>query len=341
MLEKENSAMESFVSVVDKAWSQLDMDIGTLLNSLEESSSSKNGDDLNSTNQDAQSLYSSFIDAGSLHTLSSLVDIGAVNINENLDSWSSEEDVEKEKNRLLAAVKDRSLFANTISIENLRTALSSKASFTSDVLKRCWSAIEKAHGRIMNKETMANLIDLKDKASKTSFYENLLLKSKAESVKLLFELRRAHEEKRKLQRSYDNFDPKKNKSKESAENVSGTEATCAGADTSNATSDSSLMKGGDSTTGVSSAPTPTTKGQSYPQTPAPSSSSADQSDLAKKISVLEQQLEKSNGEVSRLEKELTTCMSVSFMPEEAKEAYREGILRVVELLKQQIDSTVQ
>ena len=337
-LEKQKLSMESLVSVIDKAWSQLDLDIGTLLSGLD------GGCDIPSTS--SPQIFSAFIEAGAAHALSELSSSG-IDLSENLDAFSSADETVEEKNRLIKEIKSGTLSCE-MAESSMISALDSRISFTKEVLRRCWAVIERspeAHSALPI-DIIERMVALKERAAKTGHFESKMLKCRSESLELLFELRRVHEEKRKLERSLDKALEENQKSL----------ATIKGSGIHSTVPSSAIKTGMGRELQVEATPagkltpsaavnTPATGTFDTPaSTPASASTPAvaevKDTDLLTKCTILEKQLDVSANEIMRLERELTKCLSCQHMPEETREQYREDVVKVVTILKAQIDSTV-
>ena len=306
----------------------MEADVGTILSALTQASvaSEGNGIDERSTNASRNGgIFSTFLDAGLQYTLGQLGS-ASVDIESQLDKWSTPEETENERRRLLAKLNasQDSAFVPEVSLEE---TVQAKANLTRGILQRFWTALENCRDMTssLSHQTLLSMSDAKQLSAKASYYDAMLKKVKAESLDLLFKLRETHQEKFRLEKALE----------QALEKPLAADVTMSSVDSSVNTSNTQLSI---------SVPNSSSSSDLSPVPPDPRTpgiqADRDITLILHKCSALERQIAASEAEVFRLERELNESLAADFLPESSREKYRQDVLSVVKILKDIIDTTV-
>lgn len=245
-----------------------------------------------------------------------------------LDNWSGAEETTKEYDRLRDLINSKAFLDPS---EELSEVLLAKASFTKTVLKTVCDAISSSNPKLDPR----TIIDSKGLQVKQGYLETLLTKIKSEALDLYFKLQQAHREKKTLQRQLE-----KSVQAQQAMSVQPPSQQPSTPMPEQYTSASSAISENPIAIVI---PVPLQSSSSVnstlvlPVTPLPS---ADSSALEFKNTILEKQVASSQAEISRLERELSKALAADFLPESSREKYRLDVLSVIQILKDNIDTTV-
>jgi hypothetical protein len=164
--------METFVSLVQRAWSQLDTDIGCILQAFLK-------DDIAHVHQ-CDELLSTFLTYGSSSLLKNPIIPLTDAMSFDIDKWSSPDDIEIERQRILDEVHTSS---NNPVYDRLQNDLMHHSTFTRDILERLCRVVRNPHDDQQNKYFL-RAIDISSYQSERLLLMDTVTKLKTELINL-------------------------------------------------------------------------------------------------------------------------------------------------------------
>jgi hypothetical protein len=180
MMRKKTREMESLVSIIQRGWSQLDIDTSLLLDGL--------ADPEVEIPEPTSDLLKSFIHCSDKYLFQDPTNLSSFpSLQAKIDQWSSSKDIENTKNNLLSSLPNvkeekekESGSASSSSLrcftEEIEEHLSNHISFTFSILERLCYALNDGGSLISSTETLKTLQELKESRSKETLLNDSILK---------------------------------------------------------------------------------------------------------------------------------------------------------------------
>lgn len=198
LMRKKSREMEALVSLIQRAWSQLDIDASLLLDSLgdpEAVISERGANDM---------LYQFLHVSGKYYQLDPTHDQVVPSL-DSFDEWVSPEEIEQARQQTETNIKQESTADQEINEEQkLEEHLAGHVSFTMTLLERLCNAINDSNiVSAIPQQTQQNIIQIKENYSRIMFLNDEILKLRLEMVSLHAKLAKSENANARLNKRLD------------------------------------------------------------------------------------------------------------------------------------------
>jgi hypothetical protein len=209
MMRKKTREMESLVSIIQRGWSQLDIDTSLLLDGLADPEVEIPGS--------TSDLLKSFIHCSDKYLFQDPTNLSSFpSLQAKIDQWSSNKDIENTKSNLISSLPilseendaSSSLFSSGSAslrcfTEEVEEHLSNHISFTFSILERLCYALNDGGSLISSSETLKSLQVLKESRSKETLLNDSILKLQSELLEMECKYCISENTRNKVERSLD------------------------------------------------------------------------------------------------------------------------------------------
>lgn len=293
LMRRKTREMESLVSLVQRAWSQLDIDTSMLLDSL--------GDPESAAPADGNTeLLERLIHAGTKHNLTAPTNIEDIP-NLDVDEWSSSEEIDDAKKEAMAQLTDVEVLDNEFG-GPVEENLAAHASFTLSLLERLCNAINESADISITQEALATMADHRAHQAESLMLNDRIVKLSLEVIELKAELVTMENAKLRTERKLDRVLSKAVDEEKKKQNAA---AAAAVANASNASTVATEGVRGEGSAEDATAGLTTAQVGGAPVAPLVAIDPSIEKELKRQIAVLERQLTESETAKSHGEMQLT------------------------------------